>query len=326
MVQDALYSISLFVRVAEAKSFTKAAERLGISASAVSKAVTRLEERLGVRLANRTTRSVSLTEDGAAFFERCRQILSEIEDAETAVAHTRTNPTGRLRVLMPVGFGLKVLAPLLPAFATKYPDLNVDVEFSDRTADLAQEGIDAVVKVGNPGDTNLVVRKLCDLRYVPVASPAYLQRCGEPRTPQDLKKHNCLKYHIPQTNRYREWNFLTGGQDQSTPVSGNLNMNSGGALVEAAIAGAGIAVVATFMAYDPVRAGKLRVLLPEHASMGSPVWVGYLERRHLSLRIRCFVDFLVTHIPPSSTWDAILHYGRPSKYMEALQWHTQKEL
>ncbi len=323
MVQDALYSISLFVRVAEAKSFTKAAERLGISPSAVSKGVTRLEERLGVRLANRTTRSVSLTEDGAAFFERCRQILGEIEDAETAVMRTRTKPTGRLRVLMPVGFGLKVLAPLLPRFSAAYPDLTVDVEFSDRVADLAQEGIDAAVRVGEPGDTSLVVRKLCDLRYVPVASPAYLQRWGEPQTPQDLKRHNCLQYHIPQTNRYREWRFVAS--HESVPVSGRLNMNSGGALVDAAIAGAGIAVVATFMAYDAVRAGKLRVLLPEHASMGSPVWVGYLQRRHLSLRIRAFVDFLVTHIPASSTWDAILRDGKPSPLVEALQWHTQRE-
>ncbi len=325
MTQDALYSISLFVRVAEARSFTGAAKRLGLSASAVSKAVTRLEERLGVRLANRTTRSVSLTDDGAAYFERCRQILSEIEDAETAITRTRTKPTGRLRVLLPVGFGLKVLAPLLPKFSAAYPELSVDVEFSDRLADLAQEGIDAVVRIGDPGDTRLVARKLCALRYVPVASPAYLRRCGEPRTPQDLKKHNCLRYHIPQTNRCREWSFAAGGQPQTAQVSGNLSMNSGSALVDAAIAGSGIAVVATFMAYEAVRAGKLRVLLPGQAAMDSPVWVGYLERRHLSLRIRCFVDFLAAHIPPSSAWDTILPAGKPGTAIDASQRHPQQK-
>ena len=307
MPQDSLHAISIFVRVAEAKSFTKAAKRLGISASGVSKSLTRLEATLRVRLVNRTTRSVSLTDDGVTFFERCRQILGELEDAETAVTRGQTKPRGRLRVQLPVGFGLKVLVPLMAQFIELYPELIVDAEFSDRVTDLAEEGIDAVVRIGYPGDSRLVARNLCDLRYVTVASPGYIARHGEPKTPDDLHRHRCLGFHIPQTNRYRDWSFISAGQRHSKSISGNLNMNNGQALLNAAIAGAGIATVATFMASDAVRAGLLRIVLREHVPAGPPIWVGYLERRHLSLRIRAFVDFLTTHIPPSSSWDAILN-------------------
>lgn len=307
MFQDSLHAISIFVRIAETKSFTKTAKLLGISTSGVSKSLTRLEERLGVRLANRTTRSVSLTDDGATFFERCRQILGDLEDAETVVTRRQTKPRGRLRVQLPVGFGLKVIAPFLAQFAEQYPELVVDVEFGDRIADLAEEGIDAVVRIGHPEDTRLVARKLCDLRYVTVASPGYIARYGEPRTPDDLERHCCLGFHIPQTNRYRDWSFAPAGQRHSKSISGNLNMNSGQALLDAAIAGAGIATVATFMACDAVRAGLLRIVLSEYVPpAGPPIWVGYLERRHLSLRIRAFVDFLTTRIPLSSSWDTII--------------------
>ncbi|OGA50405.1 MAG: hypothetical protein A3F74_27355 [Betaproteobacteria bacterium RIFCSPLOWO2_12_FULL_62_58] len=307
MPQNPLHAISIFVRVAETKSFTKAAKHLGISTSGVSKSVTRLEERLGVRLVNRTTRSVSLTDDGATFFERCCQILGELEDAETAVTRRQTKPRGRLRVQLPVGFGLKVLAPYLAQFAELYPELVVDVEFSSRVADLAEEGIDVVVRIGDPGDTRLVARKLCDICYVTVASPGYIARYGEPKTPDDLQRHRCLGFYIPQTNRYRDWSFISAGHHHSKSISGNLNMNSGQALLDAAIAGAGIATVGTFMACDAVRAGLLRIVLREYVPpAGPPIWLGYLERRHLSLRIRAFVDFLTTHIPLSSSWDTIL--------------------
>ncbi len=307
MFQDSLHAISIFVRIAETKSFTKAAKLLGISTSGVSKSLTRLEERLGVRLANRTTRSVSLTDDGATFFERCRQILGDLEDAETVVTRRQTKPRGRLRVQLPVGFGLKVIAPFLAQFAEQCPELVVDVEFSDRISDLAEEGIDAVVRIGPTGDTRLVARKLCDLRYVTVASPDYIARHGEPKTPDDLQRHRCLGFYIPQTNRYRDWGFDSAGQHHSKSISGYLNMNSGQALLDATIAGAGIATMATFMACDAVRAGLLRIVLREYVPPTGPlIWVCYLERRHLSLRIRAFVDFLTTHIPLSSSWDTII--------------------
>jgi LysR family transcriptional regulator for bpeEF and oprC len=304
---DSLYAISIFVRVAEAKSFTKAAQHLGISASGVSKSMTRLEERLGVRLLNRTTRSVSLTDDGLTFFERCRLILGELEDAETTVTGGQTKLRGRLRIQLPVGFGLKILVPLLAQFNKLYSELVLDAEFSDRVADLAEEGIDAIVRVGQLDDSRLVARQLYAIRYVTVASPSYLARHGEPITPEDLQRHQCLGFYIPQTHGYRNWDFVVEGQRSPRLVSGHLNMNSGQALLNAAIAGAGIASLATYMAYEAVKSGQLRIVLREYSPAASvPIWIGYLERRHLSFRIRAFVDFLVNHIPPPSSWDAIL--------------------
>jgi len=297
MAADGVHAISVFVRVAEARSFAAAAQRLGVSPSAASKSVTRLEQRLGVRLLNRTTRSVSLTEDGNMFFERCRQILSELEDAESAVTRAQTQPSGRLRVVMPPGFGRTVLVPVLAKFADLHPHLVVDVEFSSRRVDLAEEGVDVVIHIGELRDRRLVARKLCDIRYVAVAAPAYLARCGEPKTPDDLARHRCLGYHIPRTQRYRDWNFASGGDRFSRHVAGRLNMNDGAALLDAAVAGAGIATVASFLASEAVRSGRLQIVLRDYESVGPAVWVAYLERRHLSNRIRALVDFLTDEAP-----------------------------
>lgn len=297
---DETNAISVFVRVADARSFVGAATRLGISPSAASKSLTRLEQRLGVRLLNRTTRSVSLTDDGLAFFECCRNVLRQLEDAETALTRGHSHPRGRLRVLMPAGFGRAVLVPVLTKFAELHPALVVDVEFASRTADLAAEGVDVIIRTGELNDTRLVARKLCDIRYVAVASPEYLARHGEPATPADLAQHRCLGYHIPQTHRYRDWNFTAAGQPLAEHISGNLNMNDGAALIEAAVAGAGIAMAATFLVAAPVRRGELRLVLRNYVSPGPAVWIAHLKGRYVSSRIRTFIDFLATQVPRSS--------------------------
>ena len=302
---DTLHPISVFVRVAEAKSFTAAAKRLGMSPSAASKSLTRLEQRLGVRLLHRTTRNVSLTEDGGTFFERCRLILGELEDAETAVTRQQSQPRGRLRVVMPAGFGRAVLVPVLTKFADIHGGLTVDVEFSSRAVDLAEEGIDVLVRIGQLADGRLVARKLCDMRYITVASPDYLARHGEPLTPDDLTRHRCLGHHIPYTNRYRDWKFVSDGEVVSKAASGNLNMNDGAALVDAAMEGAGIAAVATFLAADAVRSGRLQIVLRDYVPAGPSVWIAYLERRHLPRRIAAFVDFVAAQVPRSSSLDAL---------------------
>jgi len=306
MASDVFHAISIFVKVAEAKSFTEAARRLGMSPSGASKVLTRLEERLGVRLINRTTRSVSLTDDGQAFYERCHQILSELEDAEAALTRRRSTPRGRLRIQVPVGFGRKVLVPLLAQFADLNSELVVDAEFSDRVADLADEGLDAVIRIGELGDARLIAKKLCDVQFVTVAAPAYIATHGEPRSPDELARHRCLAYFIPQTNRYRDWHFATDGRRFPKSISGNLNINNAEALMDAAIAGAGIATVATFVAADAIRSGALRIVMRDYVSRGPSIWVVYLERRHLSLRVRAFVDFLTTNIPFSPPWDDVL--------------------
>ena len=304
MRSDAMQGISVFVRVAESRSFTAAAGKLGITPSGASKAVTRLEDRLGVRLVHRTTRSVSLTDDGTAFYERCRQILSELEDAEAAVTRRRTKPRGRLRVQMPVAFGQRIVVPLLAQFVELYPELVIDAELSDRSPDLADEGLDVAIRIGDLGDTRVVARKLCDLRFVTVASPLYLQRHGEPGTPDDLERHRCLMYYLPHTHRYREWHFSTNGAPYSRSFAGSLNLNNSPALLDAAIAGAGVANVSTFIAYDAIRAGMLKVILRDYVGVGPAVWAIYLQRRHLSPRVQAFVQFLVARIPSLPAWDA----------------------
>jgi LysR family transcriptional regulator, regulator for bpeEF and oprC len=306
MATDSLQGITVFVRVAEARSFTVAARKLGISTSGASKAVARLEDKLGVRLVHRTTRSVGLTDDGTAYYERCRQILGELEEAESAVTRARAQPRGRLRVLLPVAFGQRILAPLMAQFAELNPELVIDIELSDRVPDLADEGLDAAVRIGELGDSRLIARRLCDLRFITVASPEYLERRGEPKTPDELDNHRCLSIYIPHTHRYRAWEFSAKGSRFNKIPAGALNINNAHALLHAAIAGAGIANIPTFTAFDSVRAGLLQPILREYECAGPPVWIVYLERRHLSPRVQAFVDFLTTHIPPLPAWDAFL--------------------
>lgn len=303
---DNLNTITVFVRVVESRSFTAAAHRLGISASGVSKSVSRLEKELGVRLVNRTTRKVSLTEDGVSFFERCRQILSEIEEAETALTRARAAPRGKLRVQMPVGFGRRVIVPALADFIARYPELVVDVELSDRVPDLAEEGLDAVVHIGQLGDSRLVARRLCAIRHVTCAAPEYLRRYGEPATPDELDKHRCLAYVYPYAGGYRDWQFSYNGKRFSKVVSGSLNVNNGESLLEMAVAGAGIAAIGTFITAEAIAAGKLKIILRDYIADGPTVSVVYLPNRYMLPRVRTFVDFLGDLVPPNPPWDRLL--------------------
>ncbi|MFL9899976.1 LysR family transcriptional regulator [Paraburkholderia fungorum] len=301
-----LNAIPLFISVGESPNLTAAGERLGLTASAVSKAVTRLEEELGQRLIHRTTRKIRLTEEGLAFLERCRHILNEVAEAEAEVAHTRATPHGRLRVQMPIGFGRIVVAPALGEFTKRYPELVLDVEMSDRIVDIATEGKDAALHIGEVRDSRVIARKLCALRFVTCASPEYLAKHGEPQIPEDLERHRCLGYFIPQAGHYREWNFEREGERIAMPVSGCLNVNNAESILDAAIAGAGIAHMATFVAAEAVRQGKLKIVLRQFASVGPNVSVLYLPNKHMSPRIRALVDFLSTLVPAEPSWDRIL--------------------
>ncbi|MFM0501431.1 LysR family transcriptional regulator [Paraburkholderia caffeinilytica] len=305
-VLENLNALIVFAKVAETRSFTDAARMLGLTASGVSKAITRLEQELGVRLMHRTTRSVSLTNDGSSFFERCSHILSEIEEAEAALNQTQSAPRGRIRVQMPVGFGRRVIVPALPGFIERYPDVVIDGELSDRIVDLGYEGVDVAVFIGVPADARLIARKLCNLRFVTCASPDYFRVHGEPQTPDDLERFRCLAYVLPQTGRYRDWHFEKNGRTFAKTVSGPLNLNNTESLLEAAISGAGIAMISTFIAADAIRAGKLKVTLRDYATVGPQVSVIYLPNRNLSARVRVFVDFLARLVPPNPPWDQIL--------------------
>lgn len=289
---DNLNALVVFARVAETRSFTAAAERLDLTSSAVSKAVSRLEQELGVRLLNRSTRVVTLTSDGAAFFEQCRQILAAVEEAERSVTLSKGTPHGRLRLQMPVGFGRRVVVPALGRLARRYPGLVVDAELSDRVADLAYEGFDAAIQIGQVSDERLVARTLCRLRFTALASPDYLERHGEPVSPDDLEHHECLAYVSPLTGGYRPWEFSKDGQPYPRRVSGRLNVNNADSLLEAAIAGMGIVMISNFMAAEAISTGKLKPILTDYVAPGPKVYIVYPPSRTVSLKLRTMIDFL----------------------------------
>ncbi len=311
---DNLGAIATFVRLAETFSFKATAQQLGMSGPAVSKAIARLEAHLGTRLFHRTTRRVSLTDDGQAFLERCRRILEDVREAEELLTSRRLTPRGRLRVQMPLGFGRHVVLPMLPGFLARYPDLAVDVDLSDRIVDFADEGLDVAVRIGELPDSRLIARRIYDIRFVTCASPAYLARHGTPRKPEDLARHRCLAYWMPQLAQHREWPFAHRGVRFAYAPSGKLNVNNSEALVDAAVRGEGIVSVATFLAADAFKAGKLKVVLREFVTMGPPVSVVYLPSRHLSARVRAFLDFLAAVVPEEPGWDrAMLGRAKATK-------------
>lgn len=270
-----LNALRVFFLVAQLKSFKAAAAHLGLTSSAVSKAITRLEAEVGVGLLQRTTRSVGLTEDGAAFFENCRQILGEIDRAESLLSRAIAGPYGRLRVHMTEGFGRRVVFPVLHRFLGKHPSLTVSVEMSDRVVDIANEGFDVDIRIGEVADSRLVARLLGNVGFVTCASPGYLKRYGRPRTPEDLDRHNCLVYSHVHTGRLREWQFRKDGRDYGKTVTGSLLANNSEALLVAAISGLGIASVSQFIARDAIAAGKVTPVLTQFASPGPPVHALY---------------------------------------------------
>ncbi|CAM3841451.1 LysR family transcriptional regulator [Bordetella tumulicola] len=292
-----------FVRVAESRSFTSAADRLGVSIASVSKSVSQLEARLGVKLLNRTTRSLSLTDDGELLLRRCRQILHDVEATEAEVTGARLTPMGKLRVHAPVGLGRKVIMPALLSLNERYPHLSIDADFSDRVPNLADEGLDATIRIGRTADSRVIAKTLTQLRYVTCASPAYLAARGTPTTPAELDRHDCLAYVQWQTGRYHEWSYAHGNESYALTPSGKLNVNHPEAILDAVIAGAGIARMASFIAAPAILDGRLQLVLSDWLAPGTPVQLVYLPNRHLSPRIRAFVDTIAQSMPPYLPWE-----------------------
>lgn len=298
---DNLSGIAVFAQVVEACSFTEAARRLGMSKAAVSKQVSRLEERLGARLLNRTTRKLSLTEVGSAFYERCARIVAEAEEAELAVTRLHATPRGTLKVGAPVNFGMQYLAPQLPAFMSRYPELRVDIEFNDRFVDLVEEGYDVAVRVADLPDSSLIARKLAETRAVVCAAPSYWDTHGRPEHPHDLAKHNCFAYSYLSTRN--EWRFSGPEGPVSVRVSGSLTANNGDVLRQAAVAGVGVVAAPLFMACDDLRSGALEPVLPDFEADTRGVYAVYPHNRHLSAKVRAFVDHLVETLG-QAPWEA----------------------
>ncbi|GAC1345659.1 MAG: LysR family transcriptional regulator [Acetobacteraceae bacterium] len=282
-------ALTVFSKVAEHGGFTAAARKLGLSVSAVTKTVARLEDDLGTQLFNRTTRQLHTTDFGQEFYERCVRILADLEDAEAALRQGSVSYKGRIRVVVPFSFGRVTLVPELPAFLRDYPDISLDLNFSDNAVDLIAEGYDLAVRTGEVTDSRLVTRLLTRGPTVTFAAPAYLGRHGTPQTPDDLRHHNCIVGRFGP-----EWSFRGPGRDIAVVrVRGNTIVNSGDALREAAVAGIGIAQGTWWLARKDLERGTVVSILPTHAIEGMPVSLLYPAQRHLPAKVRVFIDFLV---------------------------------
>ncbi|MEE8271095.1 MAG: LysR family transcriptional regulator, partial [Alphaproteobacteria bacterium] len=253
---DSVSGMIIFARVVEANSFTVAARRLGLSKSAVSKQIARLEDRLGARLLNRTTRRISPTEVGAAFYERCARVAAEVEEAELAVTRLQAEPRGVLRVNAPMSFGMAHLAPAIAAFMERYPDVRIDLTLNDRVVDLIDEGFDVAVRIGHLADSSLVARRLAPSRLVLCAAPSYVERRGAPATPDDLVNHDCMVYSIVATGE--QWTFVgRDGAHHTVRVAARLRVNNGDEMRDIAAAGLGLTILPTFIAADHITNGRL---------------------------------------------------------------------
>lgn len=299
---DSLTDIAVFAQVVESGSFTAAAERLSLSKSVVSKYVTRLEERLGARLLNRTTRRISLTEVGNAFYQRSRQGLLEIQEAEAEVSRLQGEPRGTLRINAPMSFGVLHLAPAMPDFLNRYPGLAVDLQFDDRKVEVIEAGFDVSIRIAQLEDSSLVAKRIAPCRHAIVATPDYLERHGTPITPADLQRHRIVSYQYQESAQ--QWEFLDkSGKSHSVPVTGILQMNNSLGMREAVINGAGIMRTPTFVVSDDIRKGRLQPLLTNYKTLQLSIYAVYPQRRHLSPKVRAWVEFLAERITDNPYWD-----------------------
>lgn len=288
---ESLNGMAFFVQAAETRSFSEAARILGVSASAVGKSVSRLEERLGVRLLHRSTRSITVTAEGALFLERCRRILCEVEAAELELSETRQAPQGRLRVSLPLI--TELVMPTLTDFMSRYPAIELDVDFSNRLVDVIEDGFDVVVRTGEPADSRLMSRPLGNYRLQLVAAPAYLARCGIPRTPQDLARHRCLRHKFPSTGKLEPWplRMPEGQKEGEFPVA--MTCNSSAPLLDVVKAGLGIACLPDFMVREDIEQGHVQPVLDSYVVHQGTFRLLWPSSKHLSPKLRVFSDYMV---------------------------------
>lgn len=281
-----------FARVVKAGSFAGAARRLKVTSSVASKHVAKLEAALGVRLLNRSTRKLSLTEAGAAYYEHCARIVEEVENSKTAIAQLQAAPRGLLRVTAPVTFANTRLGPILREFFTRHPDVQIDLNASNRVVDLAEEGFDVAIRIARTLPPNVVARELRRVSWHLCASPEYLEREGVPTHPANLTRHNCLTFPGPGTSP--EWHFVRGSEKATVPVHGSLQSNMVEALHDLVLNGTGLTLLPGYIAGQDIREGKLRAVLEDwEIEVGSSLYAVYLPSRFLAPKVRVFVDFLV---------------------------------
>ncbi|HHJ38741.1 MAG: LysR family transcriptional regulator [Methylothermaceae bacteria B42] len=299
---DKLTSMKVFATVAKSGSFAAAAKDLGISRAMATKHVMHLENALGVRLLNRTTRRISLTEAGASYLERCQQILEDIEETELAVTQLHTEPQGLLRISTPPFFGTFHLAPTIAAYLEQYPKVRVDLMVRGGTVDVVSEGLDLAIRLGELPDSSLIARKLASSPRIVCGAPAYFEKHGIPKTPLDLKQHNCLINWGFEP--HDQWKFNgPDGEPIVVKVSGTMQANTADPLRMASIHGLGIVVLPTYIVGQDLRKERLQAVLEDYALPSMDIYAVYPHRRHLSAKVRTFLDFLAERLHPIPYWE-----------------------
>ena len=296
---DRIDAMQAFVAVADLQGFAPAARKLGMSPSGVTRLIAALEDRLGARLLQRTTRQVALTDVGARYLERVRRILADVEEAEGSAQAERTRPSGRLVVSAPIGFGRLHVSPVMSAYLTRYPEVFGELRLSDRMINLVEDGVDLAIRIGHLADSTLVGRHVGEMRRIVVASSGYLKQHGEPRTPQAIASHETIQFGA--TAAQPDWHFVEGGKEVRVACTPRLTTNSADAAIQHAEQGGGLTRVLAYQAADAIRAGRLRIVLQKFEQPPLPIHIVYPTSRLLSAKVRTFID-LVTEV---SNW----HFG-----------------
>lgn len=297
---DRLQAMDVFVRVAEAGSFTAVADHLNVARSAITRQIAGLEAHLGTKLLARSTRRLSLTSSGIAYLEKCREILALVEAAEGDLAGEKRAPRGPIRVSVPMSFGIRHLVPMVSDFVTTYPEVTVDLEFSDRRVNLIEGGMDFAVRISQQIDANQVIRRLSVSEMSVVAAPAYLERHGRPQHPDELIGHECLVYTLAPSSG---WRFRIDGETRTVPIKGRMHMNNGDALLEASIRGLGVTYQPTFITSQAVQAGLLEELLADYSVTQLYIYAVFPGSRYVPHRVRVLVDYLAERLGPVPYWD-----------------------
>ncbi len=297
---DNVSEMQVFARVVQLGSFSAAARALNLTPSAISKQIGRLEDRLGTRLFNRTTRRLNLTEAGTGFYERCRQILADIEEAEQAVADLLSTPRGTLKLALPAAFGRLHIAPVLAEYLQRYPDMRIDLNLNDRLIDIMAEGMDLAIRIGDLSDSSLIARRLAPNRRVVCGAPEYFARTAIPEKPKDLLTHNCVVYTYRASRN--DWHFSGPEGKETIHVTGNLEANSAEALQEAVLSGLGVGLLPMWLIGADLKAGRMLEVLTDFHFPDSAVYAVYPPGRHLSPKVRSFVDYLADYFSGDLDW------------------------
>ncbi|MBN3803894.1 LysR family transcriptional regulator [Paraburkholderia sp. Ac-20336] len=289
---DRFEAMEIFTRVVEANSFTKVSESLDLPRAKVSRTIQALEEHVGVRLLNRSTRQVSVTEDGAEFYERCVRILADVTDAESSLSNKRENPAGTIRVDTSGTLARSLLLPALDDFYRQYPAIDVRLGLADRNIDLIQDGVDCVIRMGTPEESSLVARRIGLARIVTCASPAYLEKHGTPATLAELDRHRAVNYVSARSGKTFPFEYEVEGEIERIAMTGTLAVNDGSVYITAGVLGHGIIQPSRFMVAELIEQGALTEILGNYTSPGTPLSILYAHRRNLSSRLRAFIDWV----------------------------------